>query len=224
MLKKVILIVLAMAAVTTLAMSKVDQKGDLRVLIGSAVKQEEIEFIAQSRIQAYREYPYLYEGNLQEEIAHIKWFFSLPRSAAAFAYDGTKLIGVIIGTSFKDFDEHFKGSVDRFKKAQLDPEEYYYFTDIIISPAYRGRGIAKRLSKLIEDHAKDLGYKAGCCVNESHEKHPLKPSDYKGLDVAFANAGYRKLPVTLTFNWQTRVADGRSQDMDHILVYWIKRF
>jgi ribosomal protein S18 acetylase RimI-like enzyme len=224
MFNRLMLVLFTLVMGTSLAMVKVDHTYHYKVLVDSQLKQEEKDFIAQSRINFYRGYPYLYEGNMEEERDYVKWFFSSPKSAVAFAYDGEKIIGFITGTPLVYFDEHFKGSADSFKKAELIPEDYYYLTDVIILPEYRGNGIAKKLCRMLEEYAKQLEFRAGCFVNERHEKHPLKPAEYTDLDDIFIRSGCIKLPISVIHNWKTIMVDGNNQDQDHTLVYWHKKF
>jgi len=195
----------------------------LKLVTGSEQKQL-ISFIAQQRISSYREYPYLYEGNIEEETVYLSWLVALPHSAIAVAYLGSEPVGFVSGASCVDFDEHFKGSIDIFKKAGLLPEAYYYFTDVIVAPEHRGHALGARLFGLIEQHAQSLGYSAGCCVTESHETHPLKPAHYKSIDSLLSNLAYKRSSMAIHFNWLTRQVHGDSIAQEHILTYWLKSF
>ncbi len=181
-----------------------------------------LPFVAQQRIELFREYPYLYEGNLTEEMNYLEWFAKLPHTAMAVAYHDKQPVGFVSGTSFKDFDTHFKGSCDVFLKADLKPEEYYYITEGIVVPEHRGNALALKLSALIEGYAKKIGFTKGCFVDESHDKHPLKPANYYSLETAFKKAGYIKSPLSIKFNWVTRQVAGQARDQEHELYYWMK--
>lgn len=181
-----------------------------------------IPFIADLRISQYREYPYLYEGNMKEESAYLSWLLALPSSAIAIAYLGSQPVGFVGGAGFVEFDEHFKGSIELFKNAQVQPAAYYYFTDVIIAHEHRGKKLGTKLFKVLEAHAQSLGYKAGCCVTESHEIHPLKPKDYKSVDSFLQRIGYTKSLLALNFTWMTRQIDGESAVQEHTLTYWLK--
>src|SRR5262249_23243588 len=78
-----------------------------------------LPFFAEQRISAYREYPYLYDGKMEEEMAYVEWFSKLKHSAIVIAFYNDEPVGFISGTALTAFDEHFKGSCDLFKNAGL---------------------------------------------------------------------------------------------------------
>ncbi|HVX00961.1 MAG TPA: GNAT family N-acetyltransferase [Candidatus Babeliaceae bacterium] len=194
----------------------------IRTLVCSQHK-ELIPFVAEQRSQTFRNYPYLYQANNLEEYAYVNWLFGLPHSMITVVYMESKPIGFLIGTSFEDFDQHFGGSREIFLQAGLNPKNYYYFSEIIIIPEYRGQHIAQKLFSNLEQQAQALGYSAGCFVHESHNNHPLKPQDYQELDSFFQKLGYYKSPLTIDFTWPTITRDGVTI-LSHTLDYWLKEF
>lgn len=214
-----------MFAINILFLTGINKAQDyqFKLLYGPEIK-DEINFIAQQRIDIFKEYPYLYEGNFETEIAYLMWFVEQRDSCAAIAYKDNNPVGFITGISFVAFENHFKGSKDIFIKASLDPSAYYYFCEVIVKPEHRRNSIAKRLFALLEAHAKSQGYRAGCFVNESHEDHPLKPADYKDLTSLFHALGYTKTNLSIMFKWQTLAQNGKIEELEHILTYWLKDF
>lgn len=197
------------------------QEYSFKLFTGKDV-QAIVPFIAQQRVSEFREYPYLYEGNIAEDTEHCQWFAQLPHSAVAVAYLAGKPVGFISSTSFADFDVHFKGSIALFENNGLDPHNFIYIPEAIIMPEHRGKSLTEKLHALIEKHAKSLGYKGICFAEESHDKHPLKPATYKGLEGLFLRAGYTKTQMIIKFPWLTIQPDGSLKDEDHELCYWIK--
>lgn len=183
-----------------------------------------LPFIAEQRINVYREYPYLYEGKLIEEIEYLEWFSRLKDSAVVIAFYNDEPVGFIAATALTAFDEHFKGSCDLFRAAGLPYQNYYYFSDAIVMPEHRHKSLLTHMAQAIEEHAQILGYTAGCFVCESHQKHVLKPNDYKELDSIFKKQGYTKTDMIISYYWATRLADGSSEIQTHAMNYWIKDF
>lgn len=181
-----------------------------------------LHFVSELRIKFFRDYPYLYEGNLKEEMNYLNWFSKLQDTQIVVAYQGDKPIGFLTGTAFIDFNEHFSGSTAIFKNAGLNPTDFYYFSEIIILPEHRGKNISKKLFKVLENYATQKGYKAACLVNESYSFHPLKPSNYKSLDSYFQHLGYHSTPLIIHYTWPTLQKDGSSSNQEHSLRYWIK--
>ena len=219
MMKKCILICLIIIASTIHA--KDAQEYSYKLLSGPEL-QTIIPFMAMQRISAFREYPYLYEGNNTEENEYCQWFTSLPHSAVAVAYANGEPVGFVSGTGFAGFDVHFKGSIALFKKNGLDSKKFYYIPEAIIVPEHRKHSLIEKLHDVIEQRAKALGYSAICCAEESHDNHPLKPAGYQSRDRLFLKGGYSKTNMSIKFPWLTIQPDGTLKDEEHSLSYWIK--
>lgn len=183
-----------------------------------------LPFMAQMRVKEYAEYPYLYDGDMQEELQYVQWFSTLKHSAMAIAFYNDEPVGFIAGTALTSFDEHFKGSCDLFSSAGFDPETYYYFSDAIVMPEHRNKLLLNEMAQAVEEHAQILGYTAGCFVCESHASHLLKPKEYKELDPLFKRQGYAKTDMVISYSWLTRQADGTTKVQTHAMNYWIKDF
>ena len=180
------------------------------------------DFLVQQRIREFKEYPYLYQADIQEENQYAQWLVQLPDTALAVAYEYDQPVGFISGTAFKDFDTHFKGSIDTFKSKGLNPEDYFYLAEAIITPSYQKIKLCGQLYRILENHVRNLGYKAICFVTESHASHPLKPRGYDSLEDMYHYAGFQKSDISIKFNWLTIQERGEPKDEEHILVYWFK--
>ncbi len=212
-----------MALMTTILKSASNaERYSIHVLIGTEVRSL-IPFVAQQRIAIFREYPYLYEGNIDEEYRYLDWFSKLSQSAVAVAYVDNNPVGFITGTSFVEFDAHFNGSQDIFKAAGLNPEDYYYFSEVIVMPEHRGHNLCTQLFQALERVAHhQFGYTKGCFVTESHKEHPLKPKNYKELDPLWTALGYAKTSMAIHFRWTTIQPQGQAKEKEHSMHYWIK--
>ncbi len=211
---------LVMIGITSLLFAH-SKEYTFKLLVGNEL-QNILPFMAQQRMAVFRDYPYLYEGNPNVEHEYLKWFASLPHSSVIMAYLDGKPIGWISGTGFADFDVHFKGSNELLKKNGYDSRKFYYIPEAIIVSEHRDTLLLEELHTLIAKHAKTLHYSALCFAEESHEQHPLKPADYKGLEELYRVAGYTPTQMIITFSWLTIQADGSVKDEEHELCYWIK--
>lgn len=192
----------------------------IRLLTSNELK-EIIPFMVDQRISAFRDYPYLYEGNTKEESEYCQWFAGLPHSAVVVAYADGSPVGFVSGTGFADFDIHFRGSIDLFENNGFDPKKFYYIPEVIIMPQHRKKGLLEKLHNFIEQHAKSIGYQATCLVQESHDNHPLKPVAYQSHDGLWLKLGYRQTHIIITFPWLTIQPDGSLKNEEHKLQYWI---
>jgi hypothetical protein len=191
------------------------------VVTGDQLK-EVLPFMAQQRLAYFRDYPYRYEGNMEEELAYLTWFSTLKSSAAAVAFLDSKPVGFLAGTGMVEFEEHFKGSVAAFENAGLKHEEYFYVSEAIILLAHRGNKLCSCLASMLGQFAKERGYTKGCFVTESHATHPLKPKNYQEVDALCLKMGCTKTPATLTFSYKTLQAEGSPKEEEHTFTYWTK--
>jgi len=166
----------------------------------------------------------LYVGTAEEGDEYFDWLSNSSESAITVAYLDNNPVGFLVGTSFIKFDEHAQGSIQLFEQAGLVPYNYYYFSEIIVVPEHRGRGLSKKLAKALEQHASSLGYTRVCFVTESHEYHPLKPKDYRELNNLWDHLGCTKTDLSIPSTWQTIQEDGTVKEQVHHLTYWIKDF
>jgi GNAT superfamily N-acetyltransferase len=183
-----------------------------------------VPFVVEQRIEFFKNYPFLYRGNQQEEETYVGWFISLPHSALAVACYNDIPVGFVGGTSFVHFNEHFKGSVELFNRAHLKPDAYFYISEVIIIPRYREDTLIKKLFNALEDYARNRGFTNSCFVYEVHDHHPLMPKDYKLLSYQWRQLGYAQSSLNITYRWLTFQPDGTTQRQDHELNYWLKSF
>lgn len=219
--RNIYIITLLVLVLMSLSMKSKSDSFTIKVLVNSEL-QKILPFIVEQRIALFREYPYLYEGNAKEENTYITWFSKLPHSAVAVAYLGKNPVGFITGTGFTGFSEHFEGSIDLFKRADLNPSAYYYIAEIVILPSYRGNHLSKRLFDALEAYAYKCGYTASCFVTESHDVHPLKPKNYRSLKPLWTGLGYAKSSLFIHFSWLTIQPNNSAVQQEHKLDYWIK--
>jgi GNAT superfamily N-acetyltransferase len=69
---------------------------------------------------------------------------------------------------------------------------------------YRGSGIGHRFFDLREKHARALGCsKVAFCAVQRPVDHPLRPTDYRPLDIFWKKRGYRTVSNAIAyFSWK----------------------
>jgi len=222
--KKIIFITTLFCLTNIMIQAHVDSSNyNIKIITGDTLEQF-LPFVATQAITTFKEYPYLYCGNYEEEINFRTLLAQSQDSAIAVAYYEQTPIGFVTGYTFTSFASHFEGSINLFTQANLNSEEYYYFGEIIIMPEHRGNQLSSKLFNALENYAQNLGYKAACIVTEEHESHPLKPNNYQSLDPLWNLLGYKKTSLIIYFKWQTYQPDGNVIEEKHPLTYWIKEF
>lgn len=174
--------------------------------------------VAQLRIAVFAEWPYLYDGDLDYEVAYLRPYANSARSVIVGAYDGDQLVGAATGAPLID---HAAGFGAAFTGQDLDLTQVFYCAESVLLPVYRGRGIGHQFFDLREAHARDLGftYSAFCGVIRPDD-HPGRPAHYRPLDDFWRARGYAPMPgVVARFRWKDL---GHAAETEKPLQFWMK--
>ena len=174
--------------------------------------------VAALRIEVFRDWPYLYDGDLAYEQNYLQSYLRSERAIVVGAFDGADLVGASTGMPLTDHADDFAAA---FAQSGLDLSEVFYCAESVLRPAYRGRGIGHQFFDLREAHARRLGFGKCCfCGVTRPGDHPLRPSDYRPLDDFWRARGYRPLPgVVAQFSWKDI---GKAEGTAKPLQFWIR--
>ena len=89
-----------------------------KCLSGAALRQY-IDELAQLRMQVFRDFPYLYDGDAVYEARYLSTYIEAPDSIIVLAFDGTKAVGASTGVPLKYETAEVK---QPFIEAGFDPE------------------------------------------------------------------------------------------------------
>lgn len=189
----------------------------VEVLTGAALEAA-LEDVARLRIAVFRDWPYLYDGDLDYEKRYLQSYRGSAGAVVVGAFDGDRLVGAATGTPMEDhaddFAAAFEGTGERL-------QDIFYCAESVLLPEYRGRGIGHRFFDLREDHARRLGRaKCAFCAVVRPEDHPMRPAGYKPLDDFWQKRGYAKLPgVIARFRWKDV---GEDESSEKPLQFWMR--
>ncbi|GAB6041213.1 GNAT family N-acetyltransferase [Endothiovibrio diazotrophicus] len=190
----------------------------LRRFTGGAIEPY-IPDLARLRIEVFREWPYLYDGDMDYEACYLATYGASPESLFVLAFDGERIVGAATGVPMADESEAFKRP---FLVHGHDPRRIFYFGESVLLPAYRGQGLGVRFFIEREGYAGELGrftHTAFCAV-ERPANHPRRPADYRPLDAFWARRGYRKHPeLATTYRWKEL---GAAAETDQPMTFWLK--
>lgn len=178
-----------------------------RHLTGAAIAAQ-VPDLARLRIEVFREFPYLYDGDEDYERQYLQTYVRSSRSLAVLVYDGAELIGASTGLPMQDETAEFqKPFVDHGQ----DIGRIFYCGESVLHRAYRGRGIYKHLFRAREQHAASLPGIDCCtfCGVRRAPDHPLRPADYAPLNEIWKRFGYTERPELETeYVWKDIDAAG----------------
>lgn len=177
-----------------------------------------LDTVGDLRIRVFREYPYLYEGTLEEERHYLSTYAESPSSLIVLAVLGGQVVGATSCVRMSEGDPAFRAC---FVAAGLSLSDICYLGESVLLPEFRGRGIGKAFFQHREAHARELGcLKATFCAVDRPADHPLRPADYRPLDSFWAAQGYTRHPeLQATFVWKEIQ---EAQESPKTLSYWIK--
>jgi GNAT superfamily N-acetyltransferase len=158
--------------------------------------------LARLRIEVFRNFPYLYDGNIDYEKKYLQTYIDCPQSVIVIAFDGDKVVGASTAIPMKFETEELKKP---FLDQGYNLDEIFYCSESVLDKNYRGLGIGVRFFEQREAHAQDLGsfkHICFCCV-ERPVDHPRRPADYVPLDEFWTKRGYVKHPeLHTTYIWK----------------------
>ena len=156
--------------------------------------------MARLRITVFRDWPYLYDGDLEYERNYLAAYLESADSLVVGAFDGTRLVGVSTAAPMEDHAEELGAPL----LARGYPlEEVYYCAESVLLPEYRGRGIGHAFFDAREAKAPRWGrkYMAFCSVKRPLD-HPLRPATFRTNDAFWQGRGYAPLEgVFAEYSW-----------------------
>jgi GNAT superfamily N-acetyltransferase len=174
--------------------------------------------LARLRIAVFREFPYLYEGDLEYEAHYLRNYAASQEGLVVVVRDGGRVVGA---STAMPLSQHSDEVAPPLERAGYPASEVYYLGESILLPAYRGRGVGHRFFDEREAAARRFGYRytSFCAVNRPSD-HPQCPKDYVPHDAFWTKRGYQKRPDIVTeFGWLDL---GEREETKKPMIFWIK--
>lgn len=193
---------------------------DLRLerLYGEGIARR-VPALAELRMTVFRDWPYLYEGDLDYERKYLQYYVDSPRAFALLVFDGDEAVGATTAMPLADEADTMKKP---FREAGFDVERVFYNAESILLPAYRGRGLYRSFFEEREAHARSFGeydWITHCAVQRP-EDHPMRPADARPLDDVWRHFGYAPRPdLMTTYPWRDV---GDTEETEKALMFWLK--
>ncbi|UWR76531.1 GNAT family N-acetyltransferase [Phaeobacter inhibens] len=172
----------------------------LESLRGAALAQV-LDDVARLRITVFRDWPYLYDGDLTYERSYLQSYLDSDRAVVVGAWDGERLVGASTGAPLIDHAEDFAAA---FEGTGLALKDVFYCAESVLLPEYRGMGLGHRFFDLREAHARKLGYVVSAfCSVQRPDNHPSRPPYYRDLNDFWRKRGYAPIPGAVArFSWR----------------------
>lgn len=173
--------------------------------------------LAQLRIDVFRAFPYLYDGETGYEEKYLATYAQAPESLFVLAFDGTRVIGASTGVPL---DQETEAVRLPWTDAGIDPASVFYFGESVLLPDYRGHGLGHRFFDERENYARMLGrfQRTSFCAVVRDEADPRRPVGHRPLDPFWRSRGYsRQDGLECRMSWKE--VDARDES-EHRLVFW----
>lgn len=190
----------------------------LKRCTGSAL-DDYLEDVARLRIEVFRQFPYLYDGDMAYEERYLRTYADCPQAVVVVALDGDRVVGASTGIPMAFEEEDFRRPFDQ---VGIDPRRVFYCAESVLEAPYRGRGLGVRFFEEREAHARELGgfdWYAFCAVLRPRN-HPRRPADYAPLDDFWRRRGYDKRPdLRASYAWKDL---DDAQETSKTMEFWLK--
>jgi GNAT superfamily N-acetyltransferase len=185
---------------------------------GEALNQY-IADLARLRIEVFRDWPYLYDGDLAYEEKYLKTYIEAPNSVIVLAFDGDKVVGASTGIPLVHETDEVK---QPFLDNGYDISKIFYCGESVLLSTYRGQGAGVAFFEHREAHAREIdgmAYSCFCGVQRALD-HPLRPEAYVPLDNFWRKRGYEKHEdLNTTFSWKEL---GEEVESPKPMTFWMK--
>jgi len=190
----------------------------VRALTGAALGAA-LPDVARLRIAVFRDWPYLYDGDLAYEERYLQSYRDSAAAIVVGAFDGDRLVGAATGTPLADHADEFGAA---FAGQGIALDRIFYCAESVLLPAYRGQGAGHRFFDLREAHAKALGFDhVTFCAVQRPADHLARPETPQDLQPFWRKRGYAPLDgVTTTFGWKDI---GAERETPKPMQFWMKR-
>ncbi len=172
--------------------------------------------VAALRMAVFRDFPYLYDGDLAYERDYLEAFIKASGAVVVLAKDGGRIVGASTGMPMSEAGDEWSAP---FIAAGRGIEALFYCGESVLLPEYRGLGIGHSFFIHREGQAKGLGLSESCfCSVVRPDDHPARPREYRANDAFWRKRGYAPLEgVVAAFAWKDV---GRDRETTKPLQFW----
>lgn len=178
-----------------------------------------LDDVARLRIRVFRDFPYLYDGDLAYEEEYLERYLQAPNFALILAQDGNTVVGA---STCLPLSQEISEIQLPLIEAGYPASDIIYLGESVLDKMYRGQGIGKAFFHEREAHGRRLKKSlASFCAVERSASHPLCRETYRPLDPFWQKQGYQKQGhIQTALSWKDV---DKPNETDKKLTYWLKK-
>lgn len=192
------------------------------VVLRPVVGREALPFLdqlAKLRLEIFRDYPYLYDGDLAYEKNYLSTYAHSPRALMVLAIDQDEVVGVSTGIPLIEEEAAF---IIPLLGTGYEPQQIFYFGESVLKQSYRGQGVGKAFMQARETYALSLpGIEITCfCSVIRNNNDPRQPQNYRSIEPFWHQQGYERLKgVETEYTWKELGEESASAKR---MQFWMK--
>ncbi|HEU4663985.1 MAG TPA: GNAT family N-acetyltransferase [Dokdonella sp.] len=178
-----------------------------------------LDAVARLRIAVFRDWPYLYAGDLDYEANYLATYATSRESLFVLALDDGSVVGASTGIPLAHETPAF---IEPFVARGIPSADVFYFGESVLLPDYRGQGLGHRFFDERERHARRLGRfrMTAFCAVERDADDPRRPPGHRPNDAFWSKRGYRRQEdMFCRIDWP-EVGSGAATT--HRLRFWLR--
>jgi GNAT superfamily N-acetyltransferase len=150
-----------------------------------------LDAVAALRIEVFRDWPYLYEGDADYERDYLATYAKSAGSLFVLAFDGDEVVGASTAIPLADEVPAFQQA---FREHGIGVDQVFYFGESVLRKAWRGRGLGHRFFDEREARARRMGgfTMTAFCAVERAAGDPREPPGHRANDLFWSKRGYRR--------------------------------
>lgn len=175
--------------------------------------------VAALRVEVFRAWPYLYDGDVAYERQYLETYRRSPRAAVITATQDGRVVGASTCLPLRDETDSVQAP---FLAKGWDIDDFFYFGERVLLPAWRGQGLGVRFFTEREAHARAVSVCpfACFCAVVRPDDHPARPPGHVPLDTFWTRRGYTRRPdLACEMSWTDLGSDRQTAKR---LVFWMK--
>ncbi len=180
-----------------------------------------LQKLIEIRLLFYRDYPYLYDGNIEDETNYFRIYGNSENTLLVMAKKDDVVVGAVIGLPLPESPEENK---EAFQSIEMSPEELFYLGDSIVIRELKTDDVQKQMYDRFETEVKQLGKYRGIvvCEIERDIDDPKKSANNNPYEFAWNKQGFIREPNQVVhFSWREI---GDLENSDHRMIFWSKWF